>query len=163
MLCGEVPAAHDRPNQELSGMEPEGESEFGSRVEGAARTPIFWNLIEVWSWVARTGGSRSYCFWKLLCNLAGDLAWMSVRAGDVLNIGTVGCENVWVQKACISQRLQVGVLCVMDEISPIEIVRGDDGSSSFDGRAWGACFNAGLQAEQPTASRTRVGESLVRP
>lgn len=46
MLCGEVPAAHDRPNQELSGMEPEGEREFGSRVEGAAGTPIFWNLIE---------------------------------------------------------------------------------------------------------------------
>lgn len=49
---------------------------------------------------------------------------MSVRAGDVLNIGTVGCENVWMQKACIAQRLQVGVLCVVDDISPIEDVRG---------------------------------------
>ena len=38
-----VAAAHDQPNQELTGMEPEGESEFGSRVEGTARTPKFGN------------------------------------------------------------------------------------------------------------------------
>ena len=47
MPCGEIPAAHDRSNQVVTAMEPEDESESGSRVEGSAHTPNFWNLIEV--------------------------------------------------------------------------------------------------------------------
>ncbi len=42
VLCGETSAAHDQSNQELAGAEPEGEDEFGSRVEDTAHTPNFW-------------------------------------------------------------------------------------------------------------------------
>lgn len=56
-------------------MEPEGEVEFGSRFKDTAGTPNLWNLIEV----ARDRVSRSYCFWKLLCNLVADLVWVCVR------------------------------------------------------------------------------------
>jgi hypothetical protein len=81
--------------------------------EGTAHTPNFWNLIEEWSWAARTGGSRSYCFWKPLCNLPGDLAWTSVRdAGDGSRIGPVGCKRATMQNACLSERLWAGA-CAM--------------------------------------------------
>lgn len=40
--CWEFPAAHDQSNQELTGVEPGSEREFGCRVEDTAHTPNFW-------------------------------------------------------------------------------------------------------------------------
>ena len=36
----------NQTNHELAGMKPEGEGEFGRRLEDTARTPIFWNPID---------------------------------------------------------------------------------------------------------------------
>lgn len=66
-------------NRELAGMEPEGQREFGSRVEDTARTPNFWNLSRGMVEGSGQGRSRSYCFWKLLCDLSAALAWACVR------------------------------------------------------------------------------------
>jgi hypothetical protein len=52
MLCGELLQRTTSRTKSWLEWEPEGEGEFGSRVEGTARTPKFWDLIEVWSWAA---------------------------------------------------------------------------------------------------------------
>lgn len=61
MKCGEVLAAHE-PNEPLAGMEPQGENEFGRRFEDTARSPNFWNLIDVWSRWPRTGDPTATVF-----------------------------------------------------------------------------------------------------
>jgi hypothetical protein len=56
----------NKTNQELAGMVPDG---VCSRGEEAACSPVFWNLRIARVEGDQAGNSRSYCFWKSLCDL----------------------------------------------------------------------------------------------
>ena len=71
MLCGETSAAHDQSNQELAGAEPEGEGEFGSRVEDTAHTPNFGALIEGLVVGGQTRGIPQLLFLEALVQPSG--------------------------------------------------------------------------------------------